>query len=138
MYVFERLSDEFTFGKYRGYSFSDIVELDGSYIYWCMDTFPDRFIIFDEAIRELIILYPQFRITPCFEAVRVQCLKDYLQINDDLYIDDTNFDDGICFEKEPETFDRYNGSYAQDIENCSDQFIEDVLDGDPNAYWNID
>lgn len=37
-----------------------------------------------------------------------------------------------------ETYDEYNGSYVQDVEGWSDQMIDDVLDGDPEAYWNID
>ncbi len=36
------------------------------------------------------------------------------------------------------TYDRYNGSYAQDVEGWSDQNIDNVFDGDPDAYWNID
>ncbi len=36
------------------------------------------------------------------------------------------------------TYDNYNGSYAQDVEGWSDQDIDDVFDGDPEAYWNID
>lgn len=39
---------------------------------------------------------------------------------------------------EEDTYDRYNGSYAQDVEGWSDQDIDDVFDGDPDAYWNID
>lgn len=39
---------------------------------------------------------------------------------------------------EDSTYERYNGSYAQDVEGWSDQDIDDVLDGDPDAYWNID
>jgi hypothetical protein len=39
---------------------------------------------------------------------------------------------------EKETYEDYNGSYAQDQENLSDQFINDVFDGDPDLYWNID
>ena len=39
---------------------------------------------------------------------------------------------------ESETYDQYNGSYAQDVEYLSDQFINDVLEGDPDLYWNID
>lgn len=39
---------------------------------------------------------------------------------------------------EEETYDCYNGSYAQDVEGWSDQDIDDVFDGDPDAYWNID
>lgn len=37
-----------------------------------------------------------------------------------------------------ETYNYYHGSYAQDVEGWSDQDIDDVLDGDPEAYWNID
>ena len=36
------------------------------------------------------------------------------------------------------TYERYRGSYAQDVEGWSDQDIDDVFDGDPDAYWNID
>ena len=39
---------------------------------------------------------------------------------------------------ESETHGRYAGSYAQDVEGLSDNFIDEVLDGDPDAYWNID
>lgn len=37
-----------------------------------------------------------------------------------------------------ETYDNYNGSYAQDEMGYSDQVIDDAFDGDPEAYWNID
>ena len=37
-----------------------------------------------------------------------------------------------------ETYDNYNGSYAQDEMGYSDQVIDDAFDGDPDAYWNID
>lgn len=33
---------------------------------------------------------------------------------------------------------RYAGTYAQEVEGLSDEFIDDGLDGDPDAYWNID
>jgi hypothetical protein len=36
------------------------------------------------------------------------------------------------------SYDHYNGSYAQDYEGWSDQEINDVFDGNPDAYWNID
>ena len=42
-----------------------------------------------------------------------------------------------CYEEE-QTYDCYNGSYAQDVEGWSDQAIDEVFDGDPEAYWNID
>ena len=46
---------------------------------------------------------------------------------------DTQSDDS-----EQRTFERYKGSYAQDTEGYSDQDIDDIFDGDPDNYWNID
>ena len=37
-----------------------------------------------------------------------------------------------------ETYDQYNGTYVQDVEGWSDQMINEALDGEPDAYWNID
>ena len=39
---------------------------------------------------------------------------------------------------EEETYYQYRGSYAQDVAGWSDQDIDDVFEGDPDAYWNID
>ena len=36
------------------------------------------------------------------------------------------------------TYNRYNGSYAQDEMGYSDDDIDTIFDGDPDAYWNID
>ena len=47
---------------------------------------------------------------------------------------DEDYDDDY----DRQTYDNCNGSYAQDVEGWSDQDIDDVLDGDPDAYWNID
>ncbi|MDI9357975.1 MAG: hypothetical protein QM528_03395, partial [Phycisphaerales bacterium] len=45
--------------------------------------------------------------------------------------------DGDYFEG-GESYGKYHGSYAQDVARKSDDFIDDVLGGDPSAYWNID
>jgi|GEM_PF-860411 len=39
---------------------------------------------------------------------------------------------------ENETFECYNGSWAQDAEGYSDYDIDTIFDGNPDAYWNID
>lgn len=39
---------------------------------------------------------------------------------------------------EEDTYDEYNGTYVQDVVGWSDQMIDDALDGEPDAYWNID
>lgn len=35
-------------------------------------------------------------------------------------------------------YGEYEGSYAQDVMGYSDDVINDVFEGDPDAYWNID
>lgn len=45
-----------------------------------------------------------------------------------------HYDEG----REYETYDNYHGTYAQDVEGLSDQFIDEALGGEPDAYWNID
>lgn len=35
-------------------------------------------------------------------------------------------------------YGNYAGTYAQDYAGLSDEAIDDALEGDPEAYWNID
>lgn len=49
-----------------------------------------------------------------------------------------DYDEYDEYDYSERTYERYNGSYAQDVEGWSDQDIDDVFDGDPDAYWNID
>lgn len=58
-----------------------------------------------------------------------------LSLKDRNYMSYYDNDDAYDYEA---TYDEYNGSYAQDVEGWSDQMIDDALDGDPEAYWNID
>lgn len=55
-------------------------------------------------------------------------------VNDD-YNDPDDYYDPY---EEEQTYDEYNGTYVQDVEGWSDQDIDTVLDGEPDAYWNID
>jgi hypothetical protein len=45
---------------------------------------------------------------------------------------------GQSAESDGSSYTRYQGSYASDQMGFSDQDIDDVFDGDPDAYWNID
>jgi hypothetical protein len=48
-------------------------------------------------------------------------------------------DDNILFNEQGyQNERRYAGTWAQEVEGLSDDYIDDVLDGDPDAYWNID
>lgn len=35
-------------------------------------------------------------------------------------------------------YGEYEGTYAQDVMNFSDEDIDAAFDGEPDAYWNID
>lgn len=54
--------------------------------------------------------------------------------------DDNESDYDSCYYREhrEERYDKYNGSYAQDELGYSDDDIDTIFDGNPDAYWNID
>ena len=62
------------------------------------------------------------------------------EYDDDDYDDyDDDYDDFYAVTSEDSrSFSRYSGSYAQDEMGYNDDDIDDIFDGDPNAYWNID
>lgn len=137
MTFFRHIDDEFDFGKFKGLSLSDVIEISPDYIVWCMfNVTHTPFIISDEAMHELSVLYPKITFDYEFEKRRFSIFQEWMlkHENDDYY-----FDENASYDYyEEETYEHYCGSYAQDVEDWSDQEIDDVLDGDPDAYWNID
>lgn len=70
-------------------------------------------------------------------------MKYHNYSDDDEMYDDEMYDDRRMYDDDDDTYDRetyddYNGYYVQDNEGWSDQDINDALDGEPDAYWNID
>jgi hypothetical protein len=41
-------------------------------------------------------------------------------------------------DNEYSSYEKYRGSYAQDEMSYSDDDIDTIFDGDPDAYWNTD
>lgn len=62
--------------------------------------------------------------------------RDIYDDDDDEY--DGEYDDECSLDNDGPTYDRYNGSYAQDEMGYSDDEIDTIFDGNPDAYWNID
>ena len=82
-----------------------------------------------------------FEYKPIYKISRIKISNDIEEINSQK-IDSINkvrnsetydHEDG-----EVKTFGEYSGSYAQDVMRFSDQEIDDIFDGDPDTYWNID
>lgn len=80
----------------------------------------------------------------CIDKTSLNHAQEEMSLNNDTMeevgLNDTQeevYDDDYDFNDE-KTYTRYNGSYAQDIEGWSDDDIDIVFEGDPDAYWNID
>ena len=69
----------------------------------------------------------------CYRLIYLQHIfKDF----EEDYAEDDYYE-GLDDDDTP-TYDRYGGSYAQDVMGYSDDDIDTIFDGDPDAYWNID
>lgn len=133
-YYFEDISSVFRFGrKYKGLPLSAVIAMDPSYLYWCINTI-SYFCISNTALKQIRELFPTFIVTESF--------YNHIDIYDgDYYVDeeDDYYEDNKWHNYEDETtYERYAGTYAQDEMGWSDDDIDNVLDGEPDAYWNID
>lgn len=136
-YRFTSLSDKFTFGAYNGQSLADVIDVNPEYLEWCVQEI-DRFLIEDSAMNEINQIYPGLFSNEKFEYNRKWNLENWNGSENDCG-DEPDYDDNYVggWLDEP-TYDRYNGSYAQDEMGYSDDDIDTIFDGDPDAYWNID
>lgn len=136
--IFETIEDQFNFGKYRGLSLADVLDVNSSYLDWCVKHCTGIIVqIEDNVIKEINNVYPEFQMDALFESKRIwQKSRDgYEECNNE---DNDNNDDYTLNLAELPRYDRYSGSWAQNVEDYSDDEIDTVFDGDPSAYWNID
>lgn len=133
-YVFHHLSDTFKFGSYKGFTLSDVIDMGSSYIYWCVYNIK-RFLLEDSVMEEIHLIYPNQYTSPTFEKARKNNLNHWMDEYEEDYADEDYYD-GL--DDDSPTYDRYGGSYAQDVMGYSDDDIDTIFDGDPDAYWNID
>lgn len=131
-YYFDTVFATFQFGKHKGKPLFCILQEDSAYVYWCINNIPE-FTISEEALEQIRGLLPSFIITENFKS---HIGSHYIEENncDDYETDESYYDRDY----EPPTYERYNGSYAQDEMGYSDDDIDTIFDGDPLAYWNID
>ena len=131
---FYTLDTEFTFGKYEGKTVKEILEIQLTYLDWCAINI-DHFYISDEIVAEIKEIKPDFTIT---EEGKQKLADKYSSWENEKQQDDYDDSDDYDDYDGRESYGQYAGSYAQDVEGLSDDFINDVLDGDPDAYWNSD
>lgn len=136
--IFDTIEDQFNFGRYKGLSLADVLDINPSYLDWCVKHCTGiLFILYDEAVAQIKQVYPHFFMDKLFESCRI----DEIELFECGYSDDSDMEVIDTFKdywNEPQTYDRYAGSWAQDIGGYSDNDIDTIFDGDPSAYWNID
>lgn len=82
--------------------------------------------------RNLKTVTSSYNLASCQDSFFGGCYK--LRLTPALYFRRYDeFDD-----ESEETYNDYNGTYAQDVRHLSDQVIGDAFDGEADAYWNID
>ena len=139
MTYIEHLDDKFRFGKFSGCTFAEVVEFTPGYIVWVLENVSGTMCVFcDSVIEELRQIFPNFEISPSFEAMRNRRIAEFENFEDGDYEEQEIDDYGYYDDNDPPTYGQYAGSYAQDEMGYSDDDIDTIFDGDPDAYWNID
>ena len=137
MTYLDSISDKFDFGKFKGTSLAEVLHWNPNYIKWVINNVPGtRCVITDKAVEEMKLIFPNIILSSDFEDCRNKRMTEYelSLVYADEEEDESDYDDW----EEESTYDRYNGSYAQDEMGYSDDDIDTIFDGDPSAYWNID
>lgn len=113
------------FGKHVGNSVNEILNFAPDYIIWCINNL-EHFCVSEEIMDVIKNEYTIFvgQSNKVIENNTRKLLEREAQNSYDDY--------------EKPSYGRYAGTYAQDHERLSDDFIDSALDGFPDAYWNID
>ncbi|MDC1266637.1 hypothetical protein N8Z75_01535 [Crocinitomicaceae bacterium] len=123
------LNTTFDFGMYNGDNLSDVVAEFPGYIRWCLINV--NWFVIDQA--EFDEEFPEMSWSPTFRDAAERKWNQLVGYETTI---DLNDDDVDYYERD--SYGEYAGTYAQDMEGLSDDFINDVLGGEPDAYWNID
>ena len=134
--IIQHLEDKFHFGKFQGSTLGEVLLYNPHYLNWVVENISGSwFVLEDSAVEEIKLIFPNFPITENFENKRLKQKKEQWN-RFDFGKSDTSYIGQ--YEKNKPTYERYNGSYAQDEMGFSDDEIDTLFEGDPLAYWNID
>lgn len=134
---FEHIDDIFHFGKFTGCTLAEVLTYNPSYLEWVVKNVDWYYCSLSEsALKEIRMMFPHLVLPDIVESV-IRELQDDRNSS-------TNHGNVICCnnsyqsnDDEP-TYERYAGTYAQDVMGYSDDDIDTIFDGEPDAYWNID
>lgn len=135
--IIKHLDDTIKFGKFKGSSLGEVLMYKPDYLMWIVENVDgSTFKLMDSAIEEMRVIFPEFKITEDFENLRKQQLNEQIA-PDNKYKEEIFAPSYDCL-VDTQTYGRYAGTYAQDVAGYSDDEIDTIFDGEPDAYWNID
>lgn len=135
--IFDTLENEADFGQYKGKSWGEILMINPSYLTWVVENVRGGFLyITDNALEEIRLMFPKYEMNQRFYQ-NVNAQRDAFE-EEMAKFDNELEGENDCWYNEPETYERYGGSYAQEVMGYSDDDIDTIFEGDPDAYWNID
>lgn len=139
MIYFEALGQMFDFGKFKGCDLGEVLMCSPAYVQWVMENVDGTRCAFsDEVIKQIRTIFPDFIIT---DELMIKIKERQNEYEEMVYFDEWTeemYESEHGSDYDEDTFERYNGSYAQDEMGYSDDDIDTIFDGDPSAYWNID
>ena len=118
------LNTPLDFGMYNGNRLANVFDESTEYIFWCLTNV--AWFVIDQA--EFNEELPEIKWSLTFREAAKKKWSQYIADEITSDVDDYEHD----------SYGEYVGTYAQDVERLSDNFINDVLGGEADAYWNID
>ena len=140
MIYFENLSQMFDFGKFKGCDIGEVLMFSPNYLNWVIENVDGSICAFSgEVIKQIELIFPNFIISNELMDKIKERQNEYQEAINNKYVRRSRRNQ-VQWDRyyEEDTYERYNGSYAQDEMGYSDDDIETIFDGDPSAYWNID
>lgn len=141
MIYFRSLSDSFDFGKFKYCDLGEVLSCAPDYVTWAIENLDGTyFALSNSAVEQIRLLFPNFKLTPqILYRIGIQEGEYWNEVEREEYERRREmWDSGCGLGFEEQTYERYGGSYAQDEMGYSDDEIDEIFDGDPLAYWNID
>lgn len=135
---FYELETKLDFGVFEGKSLKEAIEIETTYLDFCLINVDD-FYVSNTTLQEIKNTFSNFVFSN--EAETKLTEKEGILSNafaDEDYPDDGDSGGGGGYYYDDDdngSYSRYGGGPTGDL---SDDFINDVLDGNPDAYWNID
>lgn len=131
------LESKFDFGKYNQKTLKEVIEIDKSYVEWCLINVHD-FSFDANLVSELFLNRETYLLSK--EAL-IALSKKLVPPADSV---DDHLDEDDLEDYEMDSFDDYEDDYGTSGEKYgwyngfSDDVIDDAFEGDPSLTWNVD